>query len=87
MVDPFAESLDALGQFSLVDAIIAQAAGIIVPLAKPSIIQHKQFAAQFLGLLCQVQKLSLVEIKHAAFPVIVKNGTAAVLPVSGDDML
>ena len=87
MVDPFAEALDALGQFLLIDRVVAQTGGIVIALAKPAVIQHKQFATQFLRLLGQVQKLTPIKIKHAAFPVVIEHRAFPILPVNGNDML
>ena len=86
VVDPLAEALDALGQFLLVYMIIAQAGGIIITLSEPAIIQYKQFAAQFLCLLRQVQKLAPTKIKHTAFPVVIQHRAFPILPVDRDDM-
>lgn len=49
----FRQACKAAGQLFAVDGVIAQALCVIVPCAKPSVVQHEQLRPQLRRALCQ----------------------------------
>ena len=81
------QPFQTVGQLFLVYIVVAQACQIVVAVAKPAIIQHKQFAAQLLSPAGKPHQPIVIEVEHAAFPIVVQNGSGTVLPFFWHDMI
>ena len=69
-LNPGHQGLQPAGQLFLVDNPVAQAAVVVIPLAKPAVIHDKKFDAQGGGGFGEVHQLVGVKIEVGGFPVV-----------------
>ena len=76
------------GSFLRLTVVIAQARCVIVPCAKPSVVQHEQLRPQLRRVLCQCEQFALVKIEIGGLPVVQQHGRGLFLPICrGHDVL
>ena len=66
---------------------VAERRFVVVALSEPAVIKDEHFAADFLCCFCNVKNFLLVEVEVCGLPVVDKNGTLLVFPVSSDNVL
>ena len=81
ILDLLCQSCYARRQLVQIYIPVSKRTGIVVPLAKPSIIQNKQFNPQFPGFFCNGQDLFFIKIHVSGFPVINQNWALTISPV------
>ena len=85
-VDLVCQRFQAAGQLLLIDVPVAQAAGVIVPLSEPAVIQHQHFHAQIRCASGDFQDLFAVEIKICGLPVVQQHRPAGMFVFSPAQM-
>ncbi len=81
----FCQGSQTTRYFLKVAAPIAKAMAIIVSFSEPAIVEHECLRADLFGFLHQGDQLSLGEVEHRGFPVVVDDWAWGVVPSRGDD--
>ena len=79
--------LKGAAELLLVYGPVAEAGGIVVPLAEPSVVQHQHIHAQFLRFPGKVQQAFRVKIKIGRFPAVEQDRFPCLPPPRMNDFL